>query len=163
MHRSHSVIILAAALTVLVGCDNTNPAHPGAQPATLRAIASNVELMHLLIDPAADVVWDSAGFVITAAGETDLSPSDDNAWAKVADAALLVAESGNLLMLEGRSAGTAWDGFSRQLITAGTAAATAAINQNADALFDAGGKIYQACRTCHDVYMLPMRERRLAQ
>ena len=109
--------------------------------------------MDLIIDPAADLIWSSAGSIVTDAGEHDLAPDTVEAWIKVEAAAALLAESGNLLMMPGRSAGEDWDEHSRGLIQAGKVALAAAEQQDADALFESGGLIYQACLACHSQYL----------
>ena len=81
---------------------------PKPEPA-YRPIAGVMQTMESILDPAADVIWDSAGFIITAQGEADLSPTTDAGWEKVRNGALVIAESGNLLMMPGRSAGSDWD------------------------------------------------------
>lgn len=110
--------------------------------------------MELIIDPAADIVWSSAGSIITGDGEQNLAPSSAAAWARVESAATILAESGNLLMMPGRSAGADWNKFSSALTAAGQLATLAAQKQDADALFDAGGHIYQACLACHNQYLI---------
>jgi hypothetical protein len=67
--------------------------------------------MELIIDPAADIIWSSAGSIITDAGEQDLAPATLEAWAKVEAAAAVLSESGNLLMMPGRSAGPDWNEY----------------------------------------------------
>ena len=110
--------------------------------------------MELIIDPAADMIWDSAGSIITAAGEQDLAPATPEGWAKVEAAAAVLAESGNLLMMPGRSAGPDWNEHATGLISTGTLAMAAAQQQDAGALFDAGGRIYQVCLACHNQYLI---------
>lgn len=118
------------------------------------AVADVRQSMELIIDPAADTIWDSAGSVITEAGEQDLAPATPEAWAKVEAAAAVLAESGNLLMMPGRSAGPDWNGYASDLIGSGKQAMVAARQQDADALFDAGGRIYEVCLACHDQYLV---------
>ncbi len=131
-----------------------------AQPATpeidtsFRVVTSVRETMLWILEPAADGIWDRAGFVITAEGETDLSPSTEEGWDEVRRQAALVAETGNLLMLPGRSLGPEWVRYAGAMIEAGRGVMAAAQRRDADALFDAGGDLYQTCRSCHDRYML---------
>ena len=113
--------------------------------------------MEWILDPAADAVWDSAGYIGTAEGEIDLSPKTDQAWDRVRNGAAIVAESGNLLLMPGRSVGANWDAYAQQLTASGEKAMVAAETRNPDALFDAGGLIYQACRGCHSEYMTGAR------
>ena len=59
--------------------------------------------MNLVLDPAADVIWGSAGFIMTEAGTQDLAPTTEEGWLALQHSAMVVAESGNLLMMPGRS------------------------------------------------------------
>ena len=71
-----------------------------------------------------------------------------------------MAETGNLLLMPGRSAGPDWEGFARGLAGAGELAIAAAEARDAEALFDAGGQIYQVCRACHEQYLVPLEQAR---
>lgn len=126
---------------------------PGAQGQPPFEAATDVhQMMMWIIDPAADVIWDSAGTIITAEGSQELTPTTDKGWARVLRAAAILTEAGNLLMMPGRAAGDDWIGYSRQLIDSGKLAMQAAQARDADALFDAGGQVYQVCRGCHEQY-----------
>jgi cytochrome c556 len=111
-------------------------------------------MMVWYLEPAADVIWDSAGFVITEDGEVDLQPTTQEGWDQVRNSATVVAEGGNLLMLPGLAVDADdWRDYSSGLIDAGVKARQAAVNRDAEALFDAGGQIYNVCRACHNRYM----------
>ena len=146
--KAASTALFLACATLFLGACQRNAAP--SPPYTLSADLT--ESMLWILEPAADVIWDSAGFVIDESGETDLSPTTDEAWNQVVYAAATLSESGNLLMLPGRSAGADWNEYSRGLVLAAERARDAAIAQDADALFDAGGQVYQVCRACHDQY-----------
>jgi hypothetical protein len=124
------------------------------------AATDNHQVMMWIVDPAADVIWDSAGTIITADGSTELAPTTDKGWAKVQRAAAILTESGNLLMMPGRAAGEDWIDWSRQLVDTGKVAMQAAEARDADALFDAGGRIYQVCRGCHNQYWVEVDDTR---
>jgi hypothetical protein len=130
------------ALVALAAC--TGQQQSSGPP--YEAVADVRQTMELIIDPAADIVWDSAGSVVSAAGEQDLAPATPEAWARVAAAAAVLTESGNLLLMPGRSAGPDWDEHASDLIGAGKLAMAAAQQQDANALFDAGGRIYEVCQ-----------------
>jgi hypothetical protein len=116
-------------------------------------------MMTHYLEPAADRIWDSAGFVITVEGEVDLQPTTDEGWFAVEHAATVVAEGGNLLMLEGYAADAGdWVEYAQGLSRAALKARAAAEQQNADALFAAGGEIYSVCKACHNRYMNEMAE-----
>jgi hypothetical protein len=154
------------ALALLSGCDpggNPTPARvPDLAPA-YRPVANVKQTMEWILDPAADVIWDSAGFVITAEGETDLAPTTDEGWEHVRNSAAVLAETGNLLMMPGRAGPPDWVAYAQGLTAAGEVAMAAAEAHDADALFDAGGQVYQVCRACHEQYLVPLEDARSAE
>ncbi|MDZ7784518.1 MAG: hypothetical protein U5K56_16800 [Halioglobus sp.] len=139
-------LVLAA---LLAGC--AEPPPPTERPP-FRAVATVKQTMTWILDPAADVIWDSAGTIITAEGSEELAPTTDEGWDAVLHAAAIVTEGGNLLMMPGRSAGDDWLEYSAGLVAAGRLAIDAAEARDPDALFEAGGRIYQVCRACHNQY-----------
>jgi hypothetical protein len=139
----------AAGLALALSACQQQDAPP---PVPFTLSADIQQSMLWILEPAADVIWDSAGFVIDESGETDLSPTSEDGWNKVLYAAATLSESGNLLMLPGRSAGDDWNEYARGLVEAGKRARDAAEARDAEALFDAGGQVYQVCRACHNQY-----------
>ncbi len=149
-------ILPVALCFVLQGCGpGSTPSAGGEADSRFQPVLDDHELMNWVMDPMADVIWGSAGAIITAEGEQDLAPVDDEGWAVVRNAAATITESGNLLMLPGRSKGADWDEFSRGIVTMGQRAMAAAEAQDADELFDVGGALYNVCVACHQIYMLP--------
>ncbi|MFC1795920.1 hypothetical protein ACFL1V_02335 [Pseudomonadota bacterium] len=150
--RKRTLLLLSTyiAFIALASCTRQQPANS----PQYEAVTDIRDTMELIIDPAVDVIWDSAGSIITQAGEQDLAPTTPQAWAKVKAAAAVLAESGNLLMMPGRSAGPDWDEHANGLIASGKLAMAAAQQQDARALFDAGGRIYQVCLACHNQYQV---------
>ncbi|MEP5764767.1 MAG: hypothetical protein ABJ308_09235 [Halieaceae bacterium] len=135
-------------LTLLAACSQQAP------PPPFEVVLDAHHTMELIVYPAADLLWESAGTIIDAEGEHDLSPTTDAGWEEVERNAGLLAEAGNLLMLPGRSKGADWDHYSQGLIRTGRQALAAAQAQDAEALFDAGGAIYQECKGCHEQYWM---------
>ena len=81
------------------------------------------------------------------------APADDDDWRAVMNSALMLAESGNLLMLDGRARDNdEWMTMSRALVDAGVAAVRAVEEQDVDALLGAGDLIVVSCETCHEPY-----------
>ena len=81
------------------------------------------------------------------------APDDDADWRAVLDNALMLAEAGNLLMLEGRARDDGdWMTMSRALVDAGITAVRAVEVRDVDALLGAGDEIVVACETCHVPY-----------
>lgn len=130
------------------------PEHADEAAVPFQPVLDDHQFMNWILDPAADVIWGSAGYVITVEGEQDLQPTDDAGWAEVRNAAATITESGNLLMLPGRSQGDDWNEFSAGIVTIGQRAMAAAEAQDAEALFEVGGQLYNVCVACHQIYML---------
>lgn len=144
-----SAALILMALMALTACSEDRPIE-----LPLQTTASVHDFMLWMLEPAAEVLWDSAGYVITAEGEQDLQPTTQAGWDLVRNNATVVAESGNLLMLEGyRIDESDWLEYAAGVVRAGIAAREAAIAQDADALFKAGGQLYNACRACHNRYV----------
>lgn len=141
------VAVLAGVLLV-AGCGDEPPAPP------FDPVLDDHQIMSWVLDPATDVIWGAAGEVITESGVQDLAPVDQQGWDTVRNAAATVTEAGNLLMLPGRSRGADWDEFARGIVLIGQRAIAAAEARDDQALFDAGGQLYNVCVACHQVYML---------
>ncbi|PYS39475.1 MAG: hypothetical protein DMG14_13860 [Acidobacteria bacterium] len=106
--------------------------------------ATTKQLMVDLIHPAAN---DILLFVNRGAS------SDEKQWAAVRRSALALAESGNLLMMRGRSMDEAeWMKDAKMLVDAGTAAYKAAQARDAKALAGLTDAIDASCTTCHKQY-----------
>lgn len=133
---------------VIAGCS------AGSSDIPYAPTGSQYQFMTDYLEPASDVIWGSAGAVITVEGEVDLQPTTEEGWLEVVHAATVVAEGGNLLMMPGLSMETTdWNEYAQGLTRAALQAKQAAQAQDADALFDAGGAIYNVCRACHNQYM----------
>ena len=123
------------------------------------ATGSTYQFMTEYLEPAADKIWSSAGAIITVEGEQDLQPTTDEGWAAVVHSASVVAEGGNLLMLKGYAADQGdWAEYAQGMTRAALKARQAAIDQDAEALFNAGGEIYNVCRACHNKYIIEAGE-----
>lgn len=112
-------------------------------------------LMSHVIEPAAEVPWDSAGEIVTAEGIEDLAPADPEEWHHVEVAGATLVEAGNLLLLPGRDPGKEdWRQFAKSLSAMGHKVMTAAEAEDKDALFQAGADLYSVCVACHQVYAM---------
>jgi hypothetical protein len=142
-------IAFAVSLSALTMACGSAPAPPPFKP-----VADNKLLMQAVIDPNADLVWDSVKTIVTAKGTEDIRPKTEEQWTAVRNAAVALTESGNLLMLVPRAKdGGEWMKRSQELIDTGEAAIRAIDAKNADRLFTVGGDIYEACSNCHRQYM----------
>ena len=132
----------------LIGCGAEPP-----PPSPYKIVGDIQSTMEHVLEPAAEVIWDSAGSIITLEGEQQLAPTTEEGWLKVRRSAQVVAETGNLLMMPGRTLpGSDWMEISSGLITMGEKAMAAAEEEDPDALFAAGGELYNICVSCHQIY-----------
>lgn len=109
--------------------------------------------MTIMLEPAAETYWDAVGTIIDSTGTQEIAPRTAEEWAEVWRAALVVAESGNLLMLEGRARDRdQWTRLAQAMVDAGSRAASAALTRDPAKVFDAGGELYETCTACHAAY-----------
>jgi hypothetical protein len=147
------VMATAACVASLAACQKPAPAAP--PPPPFNTTITLHDLMVHVIDPNTDVVWAASGVVVDLQGEHDLSPKTDADWAKAHDAAAVVAESGNLLLLPRRlRPGKTWTRQAQALSTLGLAAMKATDEKDKAAMLRIGGDIHDACEECHRVYVL---------
>jgi hypothetical protein len=119
------------------------------------------ELMAHVIDPAAQGVWSRAGWFIDESGESSLFPAIEAEWAAAENAAAMVVEGGNMLLLPGRvrvlpeGDNGDWTTFAGILSQRALAVKAATEARDTQAMFDTGGELYQACVACHEKYYAP--------
>lgn len=125
----------------------------GPAPPPLRLHADLKQLMASVVDPAADVVWESVGTIYTADGTEEIRPRTDEEWARVSQAAWVLTESANSLMIGNRPKDTGdWIRFAQEFSDISLKAARAAEARDAETLFTAGSDVYLACTACHNQY-----------
>jgi len=147
------LVSIPVGLCSIFGCRDA-PGPPFKPQASVK------ELMVSIVDPAADVLWDSVGTVISEEGVVDWSPKTDEEWASVRRSAVVIMESGNLLMMGDRARDNGvWMELSRGMIDAGAAALEAAESRDPDAVFAVGEEIYVACDRCHGLYWIDDKDR----
>ena len=150
---------VAAAATLaalLVGCGQEET---GSMPVVV--VGDMHHTMTWVLDPAADALWGASGFVLTAEGEQDLTPTTDEGWATVRHGAVVLAESGNLLLmphLMPQDNPAAWVEFANGMTRIAQQAIEAADNKDSEALFEIGGHLYNVCVACHQIYARDMAE-----
>jgi hypothetical protein len=137
---------------LLTGCGEP-PRPPAPAPAPLQPVLSMKQLMEWVIDPAADAVWEPVKTIITEQGTKEIAPQTDEQWEAVRHGAATLHESAHLLTLEGRARDRGeWTQAARGLMEAADEALKAVAAKNPQAVFDAGGRIYNACSACHRRY-----------
>lgn len=117
------------------------------------AVADVTELMVAVLEPAAETYWDGVGEILDEEGVHVIRPLSDDDWAALRNAAFILAESGNLMMMDGRVRDRGdWLTLSREMVDAGRVALDAVDRRDPEAVFDAGAEVYYACRDCHARY-----------
>jgi hypothetical protein len=121
--------------------------------SSFKPVATVKQIMESTITPAAEVLFDSVGTVISASGVEEIAPKNEQEWVAVRNSAWTLAESGNLLMIPARAKDNGeWMKMAQALVDVGMVAVKAADSRNPEVLFDAGGQVYVVCQQCHDKY-----------
>jgi hypothetical protein len=140
-------LLALAGVVLAAGCG-------GPAPPPFKPLADNKLLMEAVIEPNADVVWDAVKTIDTKEGTEEIRPRNEEQWTAVRNAAITLAESGNLLMMVPRAKdGGEWMTMAQRMIDTSEAAIKAADAKNPDRLFTVGGDIYESCSACHQKYM----------
>jgi hypothetical protein len=143
LKRCHWLVVSV----VLFGCTS------GASEQPFTLVADLPDLMNTIVDPAADAYWDAVGWIIDSTGTTEIRPRTPEEWEAVRNNAYQVAESGNLMMMEGRGIDEPeWIAFAQAMVVAGRRAIEAAEAQDVMGVFDTGADLYAVCTGCHSVY-----------
>ena len=136
MTRTATVVLGLSASLLFVRVAMTQQAEP-------RPVASVAQIMQAMVVPSSNSLFDVARH----------APESDEQWAAVRNSAVLLAESGNLLLMGKRSKDTAvWRETSLALVDAGAAALRAAEAKDAAAVIEAGNLMVDACETCHETH-----------
>jgi hypothetical protein len=157
--KKMSIVLLAVALC---SCQSeAPPPAPAAAPtvAEFHDATDLTQLMNWIMEPNADVIWESVGTIITEEGEQNLRPETDEQWNAIRNAAATVAESGNLLLMPSRmrDAGD-WVKHAHELTRTAQEVIAAAEAKDVDSLFTAGGDVYLVCSACHAQYAIALQK-----
>jgi len=114
-----------------------------AQAPSVEPVGTMSQLMVDIIYPTSDDI-----FYI---GRTP--PSNNAEWGAIQRSALMLAESGNLLMVGSRARDQGnWIKDAKLLVDVGAAAYKAARAKDMDAILALNEQLYTACVTCHQDY-----------
>lgn len=125
----------------------------GAESPAFDPMADVATLMRAVVEPAAEVYWDAVGTIDDSTGTTYISPRDEAAWDAVRHAAVVVGESGNLLLIPPRAVDEEeWRRYARGMTAAAREALRAATARDTVGVFNAGAALYESCTACHARY-----------
>ena len=146
-----------------------------------RTTATIKDIMDSLVDPSADVIWESVAEIVTETGTEVRRPRTDDEWKSVRRAAVRIVEATNLLQMTGRSVARPGEKsenpgielgpeevnaliqadrptfitHANELQAVAREAVSAIDSRNGDALFTVGERLDRACETCHLLYWYP--------
>src|SRR5262249_2612365 len=105
--RTRFLLPLAPLAFALAACSQEAPppaAKAAAQPqeSLFQITATIQDIMDTEVDPSADFLWASTGFVSDKTGVHDKTPHTDAEWTAVRKNALILIEATNLLRMDGR-------------------------------------------------------------
>jgi hypothetical protein len=150
---------LCAILAVGCSREPAAPATPTTAAPPFHTTLTTQQLMGWVIDPTADVIWNSVGTTVSEKGVEEHQPRTDEEWATMRNAAAVLIESGNLLMLDGRAVDKEqWMTAARGMSDAAARVLETAEAKDVEAYFDAGGALYEACVACHSKYVIAPSE-----
>ena len=134
------------ASMLLIGCA-PNSTSETEEPSTL------AHVMDPLLNDASEVFWDSAGFIDTYECTTDLTPTTEEGWQSIIEAADEITRLSAVLQEERYSLNRpAWNELSQMLVVASDRARQSAHDRDGAELFEAGAQLYQVCVACHQSF-----------
>jgi hypothetical protein len=102
MRRFHWLFLLTVTLFLVGACNQAQPAPAAPAGPPFRLTASIKDIMDSVVDPSADVLWESVATIVSAKGTEERRPRTDEEWATVRRNAIRLLEATNLLIMEGR-------------------------------------------------------------
>ena len=112
-------------------------------PTPYQPVGTMSQLMINIIYPTSDAIF----YV-----DRD-EPKNEVEWNNLANQALMLAESGNILMMPGRMRDEGnWLKYSKMMLDAGNAAFKAARTKNLDGVRAVNDQLYESCVECHALY-----------
>ncbi|MDP7339535.1 MAG: hypothetical protein QF786_09495 [Vicinamibacterales bacterium] len=124
----------------------TSRSAPAPVPvSTVKAIASLKQIMEAMVVPTSDHLFNVGR----------QAPENDDDWTALRNSAVILAESGNLLLVGDRVKDDTWVSSAHALIEAGSVALKATEDRNVDAVLEAGNLLLDSCQSCHEKHARP--------
>jgi hypothetical protein len=179
--RCLSLLVLMATTLVVAACEDRAPVAPPPPTADFQPTATVEDLMRMMIDPAADAMWDAVVVTSTLDGLEEQRPETDDEWLALERDAILLLEAGNLLQIEHRPVAApdsvsqlpgvdlepadiaarivaspdAWQRSARELHDVGVVMLEAVRARNLEALLAGGDRLDATCENCHSRFWYP--------
>ena len=139
------------------------------------------DIMDSIVDPSADVVWNSVSTLVSTAGIEEKAPQNDEEWAEVRRGAIRLVEAPNLLMVLGRHVArpgeksetpdvelepedmearinkdrALWNKRAKALHDVSLEMLQAIEARDRDKMLEVGDRLDKACENCHLTYWYP--------
>lgn len=177
--RGTKFLAILIAATSLVACDKP----PSPESPSFKLTAGIQDIMADMIEPSAEFLWESVSSTVTEQGVEEKQPRTDEEWNEVRRHAIILAESANLLLIEGRHVaregkqlddhGTPGNltleqveqaiatdrmtfvAYSQALHDAGAAMLKAADERDVQAIMSLGETLDGVCESCHLRFWYP--------
>jgi hypothetical protein len=183
-----SLILMGTAALVGSACHGSQAESKPQLESTVSSMApvytttaTIKDIMKSIVDPSADVVWNSVQSTVTEKGVQDHQPRTDEEWDEARAGAIRLMEATNLLIIPGRHVARpgeksdapgselepaemevlinkdrpAWEKRARALHDAAEETLQAIEKHDAETVFALGERIEHACESCHLQYWYP--------
>ena len=173
MRRFVLLLSVGVSLFLLGACRAKQPEY--------RPTATVKDIMDSIVDPQADIIWNSVATIVSAAGTEERAPHTDEEWAAVRRSAVQLVEAPNLLLMLGRRVAqpgqksdnpkielepeeieqrinadrASFETLARGLQDSAVLVLKAIDAKDVQGVTDAGEKIDTACENCHLKYWYP--------
>jgi hypothetical protein len=129
------------------------PAVGRTAPTGTAPLASTRQIMAAITRPAADAVFQSVQTNISDKGVEEVFPRNDDEWTLLGAQAAALAESGRLIMTDGRAVDTGdWITMSQAMIDAAKQTLAAVEKKSPEAVLESGEAVNVSCDNCHERY-----------
>lgn len=126
------------------------PARSGPDVAPIATVA---QIMAGMVQPASETVFNAVSTSVTEKGVEEVMPRTDAEWAAVATGGALLAEAGNMMLLDGRAVDQGeWVAMSKALTVAAGDVLKAVSAKDPEGVLNSGSEVYVACDNCHMRY-----------
>jgi len=142
---------LSVAMQLMFGRSVAHAQTAGATPQANRSASGDIQPVGTISDVMVSMVYPAANNILLAAYRG--GPQDDKEWLSVQRNAVLLAESGNVLLMRAPAGGQSdWAKDAKILVDAGAAAYKAARAKDANALLAVAQPLNATCTSCHKQY-----------
>lgn len=180
-----AVIILSGVLAAQLTAEGAQPPVQSAA-GSFRYVATVRDVMHVIVEPAADALFDAVATSVTADGIKEQRPETDEDWDALEHSAIVLAEAANLLKMEGRpiarpeemnvdpdgpelppaeiakrvsSSRAAWNAYADAMLNAALQALKHIEAKDPQGILLVSEAIDGSCESCHKVYWYPEEKR----